>query len=146
MRRVIMNKKQIIKISIGLLIALIGFLLRVYYPDQSGLLLWIPYLLIGLGGGIFGHFVGDLIKMKLSEKKPSYVKKIEIEQKDERNILVMRLAKEKAYDAMLYIFAGLILIFALMQIQTQVTVMLIVAYVISIITFVIFFNKYNKEI
>jgi Ca2+/Na+ antiporter len=56
------------------------------------------------------------------------------------------LAKEKAYDAMLYIFAGLILIFALMQIQTQVTVMLIVAYVISIITFVIFFNKYNKEI
>lgn len=56
------------------------------------------------------------------------VRKIEIEENVERNILIAEKSKTRAYDIMINIFAVLILIFSLMGINKLTIIFLVVAF------------------
>lgn len=56
------------------------------------------------------------------------VRKIEIEENVERNILIAEKSKARAYDIMINIFAVLILIFSLMGINKLTIIFLVVAF------------------
>ena len=49
----------------------------------QGIMKTLPYVLVGIGCGMFGHGIGDLINKKVTAKNTELAKQIEIDQKDE---------------------------------------------------------------
>lgn len=78
----------------------IGFVGIGFAAHQNETLATLAYLLIGLGCGIFGHFSGKLMKWYAVKDHEELVKQMEIEAKDERNLLIAEKSKAKAYDLM----------------------------------------------
>ena len=112
--------KQYVLTILGLLLAGVGLYLVKTLTDPQGILKPLPYLLIGIGCGLFGHGLGDLISKKTMASNPELAKQAEIDAKDERNIMLNSHAKAKAYDMMCYIFAALLLAYALMGVSFSV--------------------------
>ena len=108
------NKKNLICLLGGLVLWLSGF----WLVRRSGIswetLRALPYLMIGIGCGLFGYGVGEMVNRRVLDSNPTLAKEQEIAQKDERNVALANRAKAKAYDLMTYMMAALLLTFALM--------------------------------
>ncbi len=76
--------------------------------DPQGLLRGLPYICVGLGCGIFGHGMGEIIVRNAKKNNPAASKQLEIEMKDERNLAIANRAKAKAYDMMVFVLGALI--------------------------------------
>lgn len=113
---------------IGLLLVGIGLYLIKAVAEPQNVMKALPYLCVGLGCGMFGHGLGDMIARKAVEKNPDLAKQIEIEKKDERNVMIWNMAKAKGYDMMIYVFAALLLAYALMGVAYTVIIPFVVAY------------------
>ena len=72
-------------------------------PDPQGILRALPFLLVGFGCGIFGHGLGELLAKKAAESDPETARRMEIDQTDERNVMIGNMAKAKGYDMMTYV-------------------------------------------
>ena len=129
----------------GLILLVIGLILIKTNILTSSFSLAIPYLLVGIGCGMFGHGFGKIIEIKTTANNPELLKEIEIEQNDERNIEIMNKAKAKAYDAMTFIFAALLLAISPMNIPLQVILLIAISYLIIIGVSIYYRIKYNKE-
>ena len=122
------NKKNLICLLGGLVLWLGGF----WLVRRSGIF-WetlraLPYLMIGIGCGLFGHGVGEMVNRRVLDSNPTLAKEQEIAQKDERNVALANRAKAKAYDLMTYMMTALLLTFALMGVAMEVVVVLVLAY------------------
>ena len=112
----------------GLLSLAAGLYLIKTIAAPTGILLTLPYILVGIGCGVFGHGVGNLCNRKVLENHPAIAKQQEIEQKDERNVALGNAAKAKAYNAMTYVFGALMIAYALMGVSFAVLLPFVVAY------------------
>jgi hypothetical protein len=114
---------------------------------QSGLgvLRSLPYVLIGLGCGSFGHGTGELIGRLALKNSPDVARKAEIEKNDERYIAVASRAKAKAFDIMIFVFGALMLAFALMGVDLAATLLLVAAYLFVVGCGIYYRCKYDKE-
>ena len=128
-------------LGIGLMIA--GILLDKNSETSNQVLATIPYLLIGLGCGIFGHFMGNIMKYFSTRNNEELERQIEIEKKDERNILIAEKSKAKAYDLMVYLFAGMLIMFSLMRVD-KLQILIIVAIYLSLQVYALYW-KYKLE-
>ena len=88
----------------------------------------VPYLLVGLGSGVFGHGAGQAISDRAVRSDPELEKRLEIQRNDERNRMLADRAKAKAYDLMVTLFGALFLAFALMETDLRLIVLLCLAY------------------
>ncbi len=138
--------------TVDYLLALFGFALLAaglylvkHEVNPQGLLKALPYISIGLGCGIFGHGMGNIISQKAYQRHPQLQKQMEIEQKDERNIAVANHAKAKAYDLMLYVFGALMLSLALLEVDMIVILLLVFSYILVIISYLYHLKKYDRE-
>jgi len=102
-------------------------------------------VLIGVGAGLFGMSGGELIKNKLIQKDPLYNKKLEIEQKDERNIYIRNTAKGKAFDIMSIVYSILMLIFILLEAELIFILLIVSAYVVGYGIYFRYLYKYSNE-
>ena len=132
-------------IAAGLLLFFSGAALLKFIPAPEGVMQTLPFVLIGVGCGIFGHGIGNLINRRLADKNPDFLRQQTIEQNDERNIALSNQAKAKAFDLSLFVFAALMLSFALMQAQFTLILLLLVAYAAVIAVFIYYLNRYHKE-
>lgn len=105
----------------------------------------LPYVIIGIGCGIFGQGMGNIISIKSVKNNPDILKKIEIEKKDERNIALTNRWKAKAYDMMIFVYGALMIAFALMGIDIIATLLLAFAYLFVNFYGVYYLSKFNKE-
>ncbi|HBN83561.1 MAG TPA: hypothetical protein DDZ89_06915 [Clostridiales bacterium] len=137
--------KHVVLVVFGLILLISGLLLLIFLPDAHGVMLTLPYICIGIGAGIFGGNLGTAIKNHHIKKDPTLAKQIEIEEKDERNIVINSRAKAKSYDLMLMVFSALILTFAFMQVDLYVVLTLVAAYLFIVFSMVFYIYKYNKE-
>ena len=96
---------------VGIGLVVVGFLLHKYSLRTDKMIVTIPYIFIGVGCGIFGHFMDNLIKYFSTKNHEELERQIQIEKNDERNILIVEKSKAKAYDLMIYLFASLLIIF-----------------------------------
>ena len=107
------NKKNLICLLGGSVLWLSGF----WLVRRSGIswetLRVLPYLMIGIGCGLFGYGVGEMVNRRVLDSNPTLAKEQEIAQKDERNVALANRAKAKAYDLMTYMMAALLLVFVL---------------------------------
>ncbi|MNB85172.1 hypothetical protein D3C81_210200 [compost metagenome] len=105
----------------------------------------VPYVLVGIGSGMFGHGMGEILRKRSLKNRPDLQREIEIAEKDERNIAVGNRAKAKAYDVMIYVFGALLLAFALMGTDLA-EVLLLTASYLFVIGYGVFCRvKYERE-
>lgn len=112
---------------LGIVAAAVGLVLTKRLDVEGGLLRALPYVLVGIGCGAFGHGVGEVVNRRAEEKDPELQKRMEIDRKDERNTAIASRAKARAWDAMTYIQCALMLSFALMGVELPVLLLLIAA-------------------
>lgn len=99
-------------------------------PDPQGVMRALPFLLAGFGSGIFGHGMGEWIARKAAQADPSLARQIEIEQKDERNMMIGNMAKAKAFDMMTYVFGMVMVSFAIMNESLRMVLALVICYLL----------------
>ena len=123
------NKKRYYLFTVmGIVLLLTGFFLLRGFPAAQGVMQVLPFVCIGVGCGAFGWGSGELISKRVLRSEPELELQIEIEQNDERRILISERARARALNVMNYTFATLILCFLLMGVDTAVVLMLIAVY------------------
>ena len=130
----------------GFILLGLGLYLSKTIIEPEGIMRALPYVCIGLGCGILGHGVGEIISYKALKNSPDIRKQINIEKLDERNILITSRAKAKAYDMMVFIFGALMLTFALMRIDMIAILLLVFAYLFIIAYGLYYRYKLNKKL
>ena len=103
-------------------------------------------LCIGLGAGLFGMSIAQIITLRVIDKNPTLKQKMTIEEKDERNVLIRNNAKGKAFDFMGIAFSILMLIYALTNADLLVILLLAAAYSLVYIIYIVYLSKYSKEL
>lgn len=96
---------------LGLGLIVLGFFAHIMVASTDRGIAAVPYLLIGFGCGIFGHYTGNIISYLSTKNNEELKRQIEIEKNDERNKLIAEKSKSKAYDLMIYLFAAMLLCF-----------------------------------
>ena len=76
---------------------------------------------------------------------PEIQKQIKMNQRDERNVQIVNQAKGKAYDAMIYIFGALLVLFTLMNTNLFITLSLVTAYLCVVSISIFYSDKLGKE-
>lgn len=131
--------------GIGAAVLIGGLALLKLIVDPQGIMQILPYILIGLGCGAFGHGFGEAVSNNILKKDPQLKRQLEIEKQDERNIAIANQAKAKAYDMMLYVFGALMIAYALMRIGLAAVLLLVAAYLLVVGISVFYLNKYQSE-
>ncbi|BBI33477.1 hypothetical protein [Cohnella abietis] len=130
-------------IGAGLLASGVYFIKTI--EDPQGILRALLYICVGLGCGIFGHGMGEIIVRLATKNNPAVAKKLEIVHKDERNLANANRAKAKAFDLMVFVFGALNITVALMDIDLTVVSLLVFAYLFIIGYCTYYRIKYYKE-
>lgn len=104
-------------LSVGIILLAAGLYLIGINEDPQGIFRVLPFVCIGLGCGMFGHGMGNIISRQALKGSPEIARQIEIELKDERNIAIGNQAKAKGFDMMTFAFGALMVCFALMEIE-----------------------------
>ena len=86
-------------IALGVLLFAGGLILTALSKGAKVL----PYLGIGLGCGLFGHGMGEVLARRARRADPARFRQMDIEKKDERNIVISAGAKARAFDLMTFV-------------------------------------------
>ncbi len=105
----------------------------------------LPYLCIGVGCGLFGHGAGELLAARAVKGDPALQKRLEVERADERNQAIANKAKGKAFDQMTFVYAALMLTFALMEVELAAVLLLVAAYLFVEFSAVYYRCKLEKQ-
>lgn len=100
---------------------------------------------IGVGSGLIGMNIAHIIIAGIEVRNPSIARKKNIDEKDERNILIRNTAKGKAFDAMGILLAILMLAYLLIDADLLVIFLLVGAYLLMFGIYMVFLSKYLKE-
>ncbi|MDF2673416.1 MAG: hypothetical protein K0R09_1681 [Clostridiales bacterium] len=100
---------------------------------------------IGIGAGLFGMSIGQIIMIRITKKNPSYEHKNNIEVMDERNIYIRNTAKGKAFDVMGVALGILMLVYALINADLLVILLLVGVYLFIYGVYILYLSKYSKE-
>ncbi len=130
---------------LGLTLLGIGLVLLKAGIAPQGIMRAFPYVCIGIGCGMFGYGMGDIIKKKTIKHYPDIAKQIEIEQNDERNITIGNKAKAKAYDMMVFIYGALMFAFALIGVDLTALLLLAASYLFVVGYGIYYRCKFDKE-
>ncbi len=140
------NNKDYCTVVIGLFLLVAGLALIKIVEEPQGIMCSLPYVCIGIGCGVFGGSMGNIIGKKALKKHPELAQQKEIEVNDERNVMIANMSKAKAYDMMFFVFGALMIAFALMGVSIELILLLIVAY-LWVVGYGIYYRvKYEKEI
>lgn len=130
-------------VGVGLLAGGLYFIKTI--EDPQGMLRALPYICVGLGCGIFGHGMGEIISRRAMKHNPAAAKQLEIDKKDERNLAIANRAKAKTYDMMVFVFGALMLAFALMGIDLTAVLLLVFTYLFILGYGAYYRFRYEKE-
>ena len=142
-----MNKKagrNILFALLGLALLLLGLLLANTWA-ADGIMKTLPFVLVGIGAGIFGGNLASAIQGRLASRNLDLEREIRIEEKDERNIVIDNGAKAKAFDVFLMVFGAVVLAFALMQMELYVVLALVAVYLFVVAAQWYYLAKLSKE-
>ncbi|TYP75385.1 hypothetical protein [Paenibacillus methanolicus] len=129
----------------GVALFVVGLYFIKTMEDPQGLLRALPYICVGIGSGMFGHGMGELLLLYAKKNAPAAAKQLEIDQKDERNLAIANRAKAKAYDMMIFVLGALITAMALMAVDLTMVVLLACAYLFIVGYGTYYRFKYNNE-
>lgn len=138
------NMLDYVMVALGLLLFGAGLFLVKYLSNPQGFMLVLPYVFIGIGSGAFGHGIGNVVTSRTLKNHPALLKQMEIDQKDERNIVIANRAKAKAYDLMIFVFGALMIAFALMGVDMIAILLLVFSYLLIVGYSIYYRFQYDK--
>ncbi|BCJ97492.1 DUF6442 family protein [Anaerocolumna chitinilytica] len=138
------TKKGYVISVIGVILLGVGLYLTKSSIEPQGALFALPYVFIGIGCGIFGHGMGNIISNKVLNNSPEIKRQLEINVKDERNVAIANCAKAKAYDMMTFVFGALMISFAIMGVEMREVLLLVFAYLFVQGYAIYYRSKYDK--
>ena len=104
-----------------------------------------PYVCIGLGCGVFGQGLGEILSRRNEKNNPEAARQREVEENDERNIVLRDRAQASTFRVMIRVFGALFLALALMETELRVVLLLVAAYIYICGCSVWYSVKYRKE-
>lgn len=131
---------DLLLIFLGIGLVAVGFLLYKNNVNIDKTIVTIPYIFIGVGFGVFGHFMGNVIKYFSTKNHEELKRQIQIDKNDERNILIAEKSKSKAYDLMIYLFVAMLIIFSLMGVD-KLAIIIIVSIYLSIQIYALYWRS-----
>lgn len=131
---------------LGLAMLVFGLYLVKTTDATEGILMTLPYVLIGIGCGLFGQGMGGVIERSVLKKHPELIKQKEIGVNDERNQQISNRAKAKAYDMMVFVFGALMIALALMNVDLAVVLLMVFAYLFVVGSHIYYRVKFEKEL
>lgn len=129
----------------GVVLIVSGLYLNKTLNNPQEFLLALPYVCIGIGCGLFGHGIGNVVSHRTLKNYPDIEREMKIAKNDERNIAIMNHAKAKAYDLMTYVFGALLLTISLMGTDMVVVLLLVFAYLFVEVYAIYYHYKMDKE-
>lgn len=102
-------------------------------------------VLIGLGAGLFGMSVAQLISQWVIQRNPALKKKMSIEESDERNIQINNYAKAKAFDFLQFLALPFFLVLVAADVRLWVLLLAIAVYVADWTLYLLYLNKKMKD-
>lgn len=103
-------------------------------------------VLIGVGGGLFGMSVSNLVMLHMERKHPELEKQKRIEQKDERNTMIRNRAKAKAGDITQWLIVAIAALNILIDAPLWVTLVILAVYAAYNVISLALIAKYQKEL
>lgn len=139
-----MKIKSIMGAATGAVLLAAGYFLvvRNMLPEEARA---VAFAMVGLGCGLFGHGVGALSAQRAAKKNPEAHRQFEIEQQDERNVVLSNAAKARAYDVMVFVFGALMFAFAMMGVDMMQVLLFVAAYLFVVGCNIFYRFKYEKE-
>lgn len=134
----------LLMLSFAMLGAGLYFALSAVGREPSGMMIALPFVLIGFGSGLIGASISLIVRNNAAMKNPDYQTRQRIEQNDERNIIVYNAAKAKSFNIAVYLYAAVLIAFTLMRVSAAAILILVAAYVVMIVSFIVFYNRLNK--
>ena len=139
------GKKDYAVAALGACLLAMGVMFLKTVSDPQGIVRTLPYLCVGIGSGLFGQGMGNLLHRRALNGNPELLKQEEIERRDERNVAIANRAKAKAYDMMIFVFGAILLAFALIGVDLAAIILLLFAYLL-IIGFGLYWRvRYDRE-
>lgn len=139
------NMKNYLIVIVGIPLIVCGIFLIHTIENPNNLMISLPYVCIGVGCGIFGHGMGNVVEKKTFKNDPELKKQLEILRNDERNVIIANRAKAKGYDLMIFAFGVLLIVFALMKVDLVPLLILIFTY-LFVQGYALYYRmKYDKE-
>lgn len=132
------KRRIIITLLFGFCLAGFGLLLR--GEDIKN----IAGICIGIGAGLFGMSISDLIMNNMEEKNPELAKQNAIELKDERNTMIRNRAKAKAEDITHWLTLAIAYVSILLNGPLWVVLLVVLVFVLYHIMGLYFMGKYQK--
>ena len=139
------NWKDYCFVIIGILLLGTSLFCIKIISDPQGIMQTLPYICVGVGCGVFGHGMGNIVGEKAIANSSEIKKQLDINKNDERNIAITNGAKAKAYDMMIYVFGALMISFALMEVDMVVILLLVFAYLFVVAYGIYYRYKYDKK-
>lgn len=137
-----MKKKAlfgILQLITGIFLILLSFLLNAEIPKP------ICGVLIGIGCGLSGLGIIRLITNHFERKNPAIRRAKEIENNDERNIIIRNRAKAKAGDITQWLIIAIAYVTILISAPIWVTLFVVFVYIFYNVTGILLINKYQNE-
>lgn len=129
----------------GIIIFVIGLLLKFLIPVSDGVLKTLPFVLTGFGAGIIGVGVVNIIRKRVIDNNPQKAKQYEIDEKDERNIQIREKAGYATWYTSLFMLSAISLTFVVLDYKVAVFISL-GALFIHIISLFVYIYIYNRKI
>lgn len=135
-----MKKHNAIILSvIGIIAIVAGILMTSVFKIDFGSLKVFPYLLSGIGCAVAGYGIVEVIEKDIMKESPDVYRQMQIDEHDERNVMIQNAAKAKAFDVMQMIFLILIITVGLMG-ELTVTLLMVICY-LSILGLAFYYRK-----
>ena len=101
--------------------------------------------LIGIGAGLIGMSLANLVMKQMERKNPTLEKQSQIDYYDERNTMIRNRAKAKAGDITQWLIMGIAYITILISAPLWVTLVVVIVFLIYHFIGLYLINKYQKE-
>lgn len=135
--------KQLLYI-LGIIAGIALVIIGIFFKDAE--LKGLMGVCVGVGAGLIGMFVSNLITLRIETKHPEAFIQKNIEVNDERNTIIRNKAKAKANNIiMLAIMPILTLVFILVDTELYVTLTMVGLILLNPILYLVYSNYYNKR-
>lgn len=129
----------VITLVLGAVLAALGFLLTdIAAKALCG-------VLIGVGAGLFGMSVANLIMKRYEKKNPSVARQSQIEMSDERSVMIRVKARAASANIVQWFIIGLAYVMILIDAPLWGTLCAVGVYMLYHILSFVFMNRYQKQ-
>lgn len=124
--------------------ALVLVIVSIIYSDSMAK--QIGGLCIGIGSGLFGVGISNLVMIRYFNKNPKFKEQNVIEMEDERNIMIRSKAMAKAGKIVHYLILVLVFVTILIKAPLWVTLLGLGVFLMQDVLYFYFIHKLSKEI